>query len=140
MGAGGKWHTGNKVTIWRWREAYQNDFSARMDWTIKPVAEANQPPVARIKHAGRLTAKAGERVSLSAEGSSDPDGNALSYSWIFHGEPSTAPLSTSRSGAPRAIEDAAKPDAWFTAPKVAKPETLHFILAVTDSGSPRLTR
>ncbi len=140
MGVDGKWHTGNKVTIWRWREAYQNDFSARMDWTIKPFAEANHPPVARIKHAERLTAKAGERVSLSAEGSSDPDGNALSYSWIYYGEPSTAPLSTSRSGAPLPIEDAAKRDAWFTAPKVAQPETLHFIMAVTDSGTPRLTR
>jgi len=41
-GLDGKWHSGNKVTIWRWRQAYQNDFAARMDWTIKPPKEAKE--------------------------------------------------------------------------------------------------
>jgi hypothetical protein len=139
-GLDGKWHSGNKVTIWRWREAYQNDFSARMDWTIKPFAEANHPPVAKLNHADRLSARTGERVNLSAEGSSDPDGNALSYEWIYYGEPSTIPISNSRTPAALLIEDAAKKEAWFTAPAVAKPETIHIVLAVTDNGVPRLTR
>ena len=30
--------------------AYQNDFAARMDWTIKPYAEANHPPVPKLDH------------------------------------------------------------------------------------------
>ena len=47
MGVDGLWHTSNKATIWRWRQAYQNDFAARMDWTIKPYAEANHPPSRR---------------------------------------------------------------------------------------------
>ena len=46
----GNWHTSNKATIWRWRSAYQNDFAARMDWTIKPYAEANHPPVPKLGH------------------------------------------------------------------------------------------
>ena len=29
---------------------------------------------------------------------------------------------------------------YVVAPKVSKPETLHFILAVTDKGTPALTR
>lgn len=37
LGVDGHWHTSNHATIWRWRTAYQNDFSARMDWTIKPL-------------------------------------------------------------------------------------------------------
>ena len=41
-GTDGRWHTSN-ATIWRWRSAYQHDFAARMDWTIKPYAEANHP-------------------------------------------------------------------------------------------------
>ena len=41
MGCDGSWHTSNKATIWRWREAYQNDFAARMDWTVKDYDEAN---------------------------------------------------------------------------------------------------
>ena len=48
LGVDGNWHTSNKATIWRWRSAYQNDFAARMDWTIKPYAEANHPPVAKL--------------------------------------------------------------------------------------------
>lgn len=140
MGIDGKWHSGNKATIWRWREAYQNDFAARMDWTIKPFAEANHPPVAQLKHADRLSARAGERVSLSAAGSSDPDGNALSYQWFYYGEPSTAPLSNSRAVVALAIDNATGREASFTAPQVTKPETLHIVLAVTDNGQPKLTR
>lgn len=139
-GVDGKWHSGNKVTIWRWREAYQNDFAARMDWTIKPFAEANHPPAVRLKHPDRLNAKAGERVQLSAEGSSDPDGNELTFEWIYYGEPSSIPISNSRTPAALPIEDAGRANAWFTAPAVSKPESIHIILAATDNGAPRLTR
>jgi hypothetical protein len=37
-------HTSDQATIWRWREAFQNDFAARMDWTIQPYAKANHAP------------------------------------------------------------------------------------------------
>jgi hypothetical protein len=140
LGVDGKWHTSNKATIWRWRSAYQNDFAARMDWTIKPYAEANHPPAAKLNHPNRLNAKSGERVNLSAEGSSDPDGNALSYEWIYYSEPGTFVIANARTGAPFKIEDANKIKAWFTAPRVTKPETMHVILAVTDQGAPALTR
>ena len=43
-GADGTRYTSDQATIWRWRRAFQNDFAARMDWTIKPVAEANHNP------------------------------------------------------------------------------------------------
>jgi hypothetical protein len=140
QGVDGKWYTSNKATIWRWRSAYQNDFAARMDWTIKPYAEANHPPVAKLNHPNRLSAKTGERVNLSAEGSSDPDGNALVYEWFPYIEPGTLVISNARTGAPLKIEDANKINAYFTAPRVAKPETVHVILAVTDQGTPPLTR
>ncbi len=28
-------YTNNKVTLWRWRDDFQNDFAARMDWCVK---------------------------------------------------------------------------------------------------------
>ncbi len=140
FGVDGSWHTSNKATIWRWRAAYQNDFAARMDWTIKPYAEANHPPVARLDHPKQVTAKSGERVNLSARGSSDPDGHGLAYEWFYYGEPGTLALSTGRTGAPLKIEGATTTDAWFTAPRVSKPETMHIVLAVTDQGTPPLTR
>jgi hypothetical protein len=140
MGVDGHWHESNKATIWRWRQAYQNDFSARMDWTIQPRAGANHPPVARLGHPDRLKARVGERVALSAEGSSDPDGDALSYEWIHYGEAGTLTLASGRTGAPLSIENTKSMQAAFTSPKVAKPETMHLILAVTDAGTPPLTR
>jgi hypothetical protein len=140
LGVDGDWHQSNKATIWRWRSAYQNDFAARMDWTVKPYAEANHPPVAALGHASQLRAKAGERVNLSAAGSTDPDGRPLKYEWFYYGEVGTLPLANSRSGAPLTIEDADKGNAWFTAPAVTKPETMHIILTVTNQGAPPLTR
>ena len=143
-GVDGRWHTSNHATIWRWRSAYQNDFAARMDWTIKPFAHANHPPVPHLGHARELVARPGQRVDLSADGSSDPDGDALSYEWFHYGEPGTFTTSSARSGQPITIQQFDQPKAWFVVPtdRVMPPGTgdLHLILAVTDHGTPRLTR
>jgi hypothetical protein len=141
LGIDGAWHSSNQATIWRWREAFQNDFAARMDWTIKPRAEANHPPVPALGHAGELNAKPGDRVNLSAQGSMDPDGDALSYRWSYYPEAGTLLVATGRSGAPVSIDDAERQEASFTVPKdFFKAGSMHFILAVTDAGSPALTR
>jgi hypothetical protein len=142
FGVDGNWHTSNKATIWRWRSAFQNDFAARMDWTVKSYAEANHPPVPRLAHPAMLTAKPGDRVDLSAEGSYDPDGDKLSYHWFYYGEAGTFTTSLARTGDPVPIENADQPQAWFTVPtqRVLRNGTMHIILAVTDNGSPALTR
>jgi hypothetical protein len=140
-GADGKWHTSNKATIWRWREAYQSDFAARMDWTIEPWEKANHPPVAALAHAEKLNAKPGERVKLSAAGSSDPDGDRLSYRWFYYPEPGTFSVQDGRTGAPIDIDSAGARDASFVVPtNYFKAGTMHFIVAVSDDGEPRLTR
>lgn len=143
-GIDGRWHTDNHATIWRWRAAFQYDFAARMDWTIKPYNEANHPPVPKLGHAARLTAKRGERVNLSAEGTSDPDGDAVSYEWFYYNEAGTFPAASARSGQPLEIKNFDQHKAWFTVPtsRVMPPGTgeMHIILAVTDHGTPRLTR
>ncbi|MHC1702957.1 MAG: nucleoside hydrolase-like domain-containing protein [Tenuifilaceae bacterium] len=144
LGTDGRWHDGNHETIWRWREAYQNDFASRMDWTIQPVEKANHPPVVKIGQEQYLEAKKGDRIDLSAVGSTDPDGDALSYHWFFYSEAGTFPVSSARSGQPIEIKNSDQQRAWFTVPasRVMSPGegTIHIILAVTDHGSPRLTR
>jgi hypothetical protein len=142
LGVDGLWHTGNKETIWRWRSAYQNDFEVRMNWSVATnYAGANHPPVPKLKHANDLAAKPGEVVNLSAEGSSDPDGDALSYRWIYYPEPGTFTVSSGRTGLPIKIENADEKNASFTGPaKFGKAGTLHIVLAVTDHGTPSLTR
>ena len=95
MGVDGRWHSGNHETIWRWREAYQHDFAARMDWTVRSPEEANHPPIPRLDHEHMLDAKPGERIILSAKSSMDPDGDAISYHWFFYKEAGTYPVSSS---------------------------------------------
>ena len=144
LGTDSRWHTGNHATIWRWREACQCDFAARMDWTIKSYDKANHPPVPQLGHSDRLVARPGEDVFLSAEGSSDPDGNALSYCWFYYGEAGTLLTSSGTSGQPVPIRHFDQVKASFTVPtgRVMPPGigTMHIILAVTDHGTPRLTR
>ncbi|BET66982.1 DUF1593 domain-containing protein [Opitutales bacterium ASA1] len=144
LGVDGQWHTTNHATIWRWREAYQNDFAARMDWTIKLYAEANHPPVVKLDHPARMTARAGERVELSATASGDPDGDPLSFHWFCYEEPGTRAMSNSRSGVKHEIVgfDQAKAHLVVKTARVMPPGlgTMHIVLAVTDHGTPRLTR
>ncbi|MDQ8180715.1 DUF1593 domain-containing protein [Pelagicoccus sp. SDUM812005] len=144
LGNDGEWHTTNHATIWRWREAYQNDFAARMDWTIKPYAKANHPPIVKLDHPAYLKARQGERVDLSALASSDPDGDALSFYWFCYEEPGTRRMSNSRSGDKHDIVgfDQAQAHLTVKTSRVMPPGTgtMHIILAVTDHGSPRLTR
>lgn len=144
LGTDGRWHETNHATIWRWRVAFQNDFAARMDWTIKPFNKANHPPVPKLGHPDHLTVKAGERVELSAEGTVDPDGDAVSYEWFYYNEAGTFQLSGARSGQPLEIVAFDQPKAHFIVPAggVMPSGTgdMHIILAVTDHGLPRLTR
>jgi hypothetical protein len=140
LGVDGTWQTSNKATLWRWRRAFQNDFAARMDWTTKPYAGANHPPVPTLRHAGEITARPGQRISLQAD-ATDPDGNALSYEWSYYPEAGTLSLQSGLSGAPLDIENSRSKEASFVAPTQAfRNGTMHFILAVTDDGAPALTR
>jgi hypothetical protein len=123
-----------KATLWRWRDDVQNDFAARMDWCVKPFAEANHPPVPVLAHADRMTVHSGQGITLSAKGTSDPDGDSLSYFWFPYREAGSFRGPVKIDGAENA--DGAR----VVAPTVDKPETLHIVLRVTDKGSPPLSR
>lgn len=120
--------------LWRWSAALQNDFAARADWSVKSFKEANHAPVVKLAHALDLHARPGARVSLSAKGTSDPDGNKLHYRWWQFREAGTYQAQI-------AIKDAERRDASFTVPKDAKKgEAIHVVVEVIDNGTPPLTR
>ena len=124
-------------TLGRWNEARANEFAARMDWCVRSVAEANHPPVVSVEgDASRRVLErrvaSGNHVSLTAEGTTDPDGNALDYHWWHYAEPG------SYSGSLE-LQGQNTPRLSFVAPVVTEPQTIHLVLAVTDRGEPRLT-
>lgn len=130
-----KSYGGNRETISRWREEFQHDFAARMDWNIKSFHEVNHPPIPALAHPEKFSVKSGEEFHLNADGTNDPDGDSMSYLWFQYREAGTYPGAVSfRPYSPNLY------NLPVTAPKVMKPETIHFILKVTDKGTPALTR
>ena len=141
LGADGNWHTSNHATIWRWRRAFQQDFAARMDSTIKPYEEANHPPVVRLAHPDQLSARPGDLVTLDAAGTTDPDADRLGYEWFYYPEAGSFAVQSGRSGKFIEIAGSNTSQASFKVPTNAfRSGTLHVILAVTDDGVPALTR
>ncbi len=124
-------------SIVRWGDAAQNDFLARMIWSVTDNYDgANHHPVAVLNGDETLdtleiNASAGEVVTLSAEGSYDPDGDKLSYSWFSYSVPSeyTGVIS---------IDDNEQETASFTVPENASGKSIHIILEIHDNGSPSL--
>ncbi len=124
---------GYKVTLWRWRDDFQNDFAARMDWCIKPYQEANHAPVSVLSHPEEITVKSGEGFGLDAFNSYDPDGDNLSFLWFQYPEAGSCKEAI-QLGPPENSHNISG-----TAPEVEKEETIHIILKVTDKGEPQLS-
>jgi hypothetical protein len=129
--------TCDQATVWRWREAYQHDFAARMDWCVANAFEkANHNPVAvfqgdRSKAVVQMRAKSGARVNLDAAGTSDPDGDKVSCRWFVYHEAGTLKGEVE-------LQNSTAPEAHFVAPSAAEPKSLHVILEVKDAGAPPL--
>ena len=145
-------HVSDQATIWRWRDAFQNDFAARMDWTINDYGHANHNPVVEVNgQSGTapvlIDAQVGKPVALDASQSKDPDGNALTYQWFHYEEagstgasPSAVTLSGSETSKAVVTPTAVCRPQWLPqARSCVGLGTAHIILAVTDNGSPALT-
>ncbi len=125
------------TSIKMWEKGYNNDFAARMDWSItKKYEEANHHPIAvlnkdKSRNVLEIYAKAGEDVELSASGSNDPDNDEIKYSWIYYKAPGTYKEEVS-------IEINTSLQATLKVPEDAAGKTIHVILEIHDNGSPNL--
>lgn len=128
-----------RLAVSRWRAHFQNEFAARMNWCLPAgSSRANHPPVALLNgQAGRgvveIPVRSGATVALSAAGSSDPDGDALTYRWSID-----ADAGTCRAAAALTAESGVETS--LTAPAVGEASMLHVILEVHDAGKPSLVR
>jgi hypothetical protein len=137
--------TDARCTVWRWREQFQNDFAARLDWCATgDPKKANHSPIAVLngdttKNVISLSTKPGETLRLSADGTRDPDGNAVELRWWIYREASTLRDEATRSF-PKRVDLSATTGLTTTLviPKVEKPATIHVILEARDNGTPKL--
>ena len=128
--------TSDQATIWRWREQFQNDFAARMNWCVATdYTNANHNPIAilngdRTKNVLTLSVTNGATVALNAEGTSDPDGNAVHATWWVYHEVGNSWGETLTAG------EGLKTEVHL--PPVKRATKFHVILQVEDDGSPHL--
>lgn len=161
VGKDGRKHTSNQATVWRWRDAFQNDFAARIRWTTAPAfAGANHPPVVYVGDDPGpapvlLEAEAGTTLTVDASRTYDPDeGDRLTFKWWHYREPSATQWATHLEveelgirkvdGEGKVVEVTLPPAEkccvhLISREAVARGQLLHLILEVTDSGTPALT-
>ncbi|KAF2124374.1 DUF1593-domain-containing protein [Dothidotthia symphoricarpi CBS 119687] len=160
-GIDGRMHTSNHATIWRWRDAFQNDFAARIKWSMEPdFAKANHHPVITVNGDSglapmRIDAEAGSKVTLDASGTYDPDNNSkLTFKWWHYREPTATQWCVEMEVTELKIEklddEGRKVEVTLPPPEkcavelesskpVSMGQLLHLILEATDNGSPNLT-
>ncbi len=132
-----RFETSNLATIWRWREAFQNDFAARMDWcVVDDFSKANHNPHPALngdRSTGvvMISARAGSTVKLSAEGTDAGDpGQSVNVTWWIYHEAGTLEGATLAQGS--------GPVTTVVLPAVKSAGAVHVILQAEDDGTPHL--
>ena len=125
------------AVIKRWSNGYDNDFAARMNWSISSeYSDVNHHPSAvvngdKTRDILKISAASETVIVFVASGSSDPDNDLLNHSWIFYKEPGTYDGNVN-------IENSSSVFAEIQIPFDASGKTIHNILEFHDSGLPNL--
>ncbi|MCO8270553.1 DUF1593 domain-containing protein [Actinoplanes sp. TRM 88003] len=117
------------LTTLRWAAAAQNDFAARIRWTLTPRWSAgNHPPSVRVVGQDTIRVRPGATVKLAAH-ISDPDRDKVTTTWWQYREEGSYPGTVTVDGS------------RVTVPADAQPgQTISVIAQATDNGGFPLTR
>lgn len=123
-------------SVHRWFPAFMNDWAARADWCVNDYDGANHQPVVTAECID-FEAAPGDVIHLNGS-AFDPDGDELSYDWWLYKDACVY------SGANLAYLDVWQHDVaatFFSVPKdAADGDYFNIVFAVTDNGTPALTR
>ncbi|MDR1523985.1 MAG: DUF1593 domain-containing protein [Tannerella sp.] len=123
-------------SVARWRPAFQRDFMSRVERCVKPCSQVNHHPKAIINGSSDFSpvfirANVGDRVSLDASESCDPDHDSITFRWFFYDEICFAGyVALQISSDTRQCS--------FIVPESMKNLTCHLILEISDNGIPSL--
>lgn len=120
----------------RWIPAVKNNFLNRLQYSTKNPEEVNHEPSAQVntdKSSQLIYIKAnpGAKVQLNASGSSDWDGDKLTFNWYQY---KTHDSYTGNI----ALKDPAAAKQTLILPKDLGDKKIHLILEVKDNGTPAL--
>jgi hypothetical protein len=137
-GNDGNLHCSPQAGLWRWREDFQRDFAARMQWTVRGrYEECVHPPIVRIDRPAKWSVFCSEAVSVDASQSESPDSLPLRFKWFLYPEAGPQPFPKIE------LDDDRATAVRFVVPELpagAHEATAHLILAVTNSRSYEITR
>jgi hypothetical protein len=160
VGLDGRTYRSNQATVWRWRDTFQTDFAARMQWTLSTdFSSANHHPVISVNGSQsveplHIECEASSTFTLDASATYDPDGDALAFKWWHYREPTATQWWVEAEVEELKIKNlnpkGSQVEVTLPPPEkcavdlmsrqaLEKGQILHLILEVTDSGSIPLT-
>lgn len=161
VGLDGRTYRSSQATIWRWRDAFQNDFAARMQWTLsEDFQSASHHPVVFVNGSQsveplHVECEAGASFTLDASETYDPDDcNTLAFKWWHYREPTATQwwveAEVEELKFDKLNSEGSKVEIKLPPPEkcavelmsrqaVAKGQVLHLILEVTTNGRLPLT-
>jgi len=127
-----------RATIFRWRNDFQNDFAARIDWgSASDYAAANHPPEivmngSSSKEVVVLKVTPGMQIKLDATQTRDPDRDKIEFSLFEYFDAGNCPAKIK-------FEANSKGDINISVPEGTTGTEAHVILKVADDGKPSLS-
>ncbi|KAK4498221.1 hypothetical protein PRZ48_010878 [Zasmidium cellare] len=163
VGQDGRTHVSNHAAVWRWRDAFQDSFAARIQWTLSgDNSKTNHAPIVVVNGSDPgpepifIEAEADSTIDLDTTETYDPDGDELTFRWFQYKDITATQWWVDAEVHDVAFvdQDPSKPGTKvkakipppdkcavdiFTRQAQAKGQVLHLILEVKDKGSPPLT-